>query len=478
MGENGRIETQSTPRPNGELWQRPVELLQALLRFDTSNPPGHERACLEYVGGILEAAGVEPVFYARDPERPNLVARLQGRGEAPPLLLYGHVDVVPAAGSAWRHPPFTGELVDGEIWGRGALDMKGGVAMLLAALLRVRHERFTPAGDVILVLHSDEETGSEFGARFLIENHADLFTGVRHAISEAGGFTQHIGGRRFYPIQVAEKQSCRLKVTLRGSGGHGSMPPRHTAAARLGQLLVALDRKQLPAHLTPATRRMLGPVADGLPVHQRLALRALLVPGLTGTMLKLLRGEASSLGPLVQNTAAATIISGGESWNVIPTEASAELDGRLLPGQRPEDLVAELKRLLPEGAEVEIVQTGPPAAGEPDLALLPLLAAILKEADPDARPFPMLSPGITDARFYASLGIQTYGFLPMRLPPHISFGLIHSRDERVTAAAIEFGADALHQLLHRYGPELGGHEERAAPSTNDGSPSVSDASVS
>ena len=478
MGENGGTETQSTSRPGGELWQRPVELLQALLRFDTSNPPGHERACLEYVAGLLEDTGVEPVFYARDPERPNLVARLQGRGEAPPLLLYGHVDVVPAAGSGWQHPPFTGELVDGEVWGRGALDMKGGVAMILAALLRVRREAFTPAGDVILVLHSDEETGSEFGARFLIEHHGDLFTGVRYAISEAGGFTQHIGGRRFYPIQVAEKHSCRLKVTLQGPGGHGSMPPRHTASARLGRLLVALDRKQLPAHLTPAAQRMLRPVADGLPLHERLALRALLVPGLTGTMLKLLRGEARNLGPLLQNTVAATIIRAGESWNVVPGEASVELDGRLLPGQRPEDLLAELKGLLPEGAEVEIVQTGPPAAGEPDLALLPLLTTILTEADPDALPFPMLSPGITDARFYASLGIQTYGFLPMRLPPHISFDLIHSSDERVTAAAIEFGADALHQLLHRYGPELGGPEERAAPSTTDGSPSVSDASVS
>ena len=455
MSESEGTETQHTSPPSAELWQRPTELLQALLRFDTSNPPGHERACLEYAAGILEDAGLEPSFYARDPERPNLVLRLAGRGEAPPLLLYGHVDVVPAASSGWRQPPFAGELVDGEVWGRGALDMKGGVAMLLAALLRVRHEQFTPAGDLILVLHGDEETGSDLGACFLVENHADLFTGVRHAISEAGGFTRHIGGRRFYPIQVAEKQSCRLKVTLQGPGGHGSMPPRHTAAAHLGRLLVALDRKKLPPHLTPATQRMLRPLADGLPVHQRLALRTLLVPGLTGIMLKLLGAEAKDLDPLLRNTVAATIIRAGASWNVVPGEASVDLDGRLLPGQRPDDLVAELKHLLPEGAEVEVVQTAPPAAGEPDLALLPLLATILTEADPAALPFPMLSPGITDARFYARLGIQTYGFLPMRLPPHITFNLIHASDERVPAAAIEFGAERLHQLMRRYGTELG-----------------------
>ena len=460
MSESGRTETQENSSPGPDrIWQRPVELLQRLLRFDTSNPPGQERACLEYIAGILEDGGLEPAFYARDPERPNLVVRLTGRSEAPPLLLYGHIDVVPAAASGWRHPPFAGDLVDGEVWGRGALDMKGGVAMLLTALLRVKAERFTPAGDVILVLHSDEEAGSEFGARFLVESHRDLFSGTRHAISEAGGFTQHISGRRFYPIQVAEKQSCRLKVTLRGPGGHGSMPPKDAAAARLGQVLVTLDRHRLPVHITPATRMMLQGVARGLPLHQRVASRALLVPRITDVVLRLLGTEGQRLDPFLRNTVSATRVHAGESWNVIPVEATVDLDGRLLPGQQPEDLLAELKPLLPDGAELEITYSESSATGEPDLALFPVLVAILSEGDPAGVPFATLSPGITDARFYNMLGIQTYGFLPMQLPPEIRFDLIHSIDERVPADAITFGADALYQLIHRYGS---GHPSETA----------------
>jgi acetylornithine deacetylase/succinyl-diaminopimelate desuccinylase-like protein len=181
--------------------------------------------------------------------------------------------------------------------------------------------------------------------------------------------------------------------------------------------------------------------------------RALLIPTLTEPMLRLLGDQAKDLHPLVRNTVAATIINAGESWNVIPSEASVELDARLLPRQEPHDLLAQLKPLLPQGAEVEVVRADPPPSGEADLTLLPLLAAILTDADPEAVPFPMLSPGITDARFYTTLGIQTYGFLPMRLPPHTSFDLIHATNERVPADAIEFGTQALHELFRRYGRE-------------------------
>jgi acetylornithine deacetylase/succinyl-diaminopimelate desuccinylase-like protein len=193
------------------IYERPVELLQRLIRFNTTNPPGNERECVEWIEEVLRAGGYETKFLAKDPERPNLLARLKGRNEAPSLLLQGHVDVVPVEGQDWQHQPLEGKNVDGWVWGRGALDMKGGVAMMLAAFLRAKAEGLTPPGDVLLLVLSDEESGGDYGAKYLVEEHARLFDGVRYALGEFGGFSLYVGRRRFYPIQVAEKQLCFLK---------------------------------------------------------------------------------------------------------------------------------------------------------------------------------------------------------------------------------------------------------------------------
>lgn len=428
----------------------PVELLRTLLRFDTSNPPGNERGFQDFVAILLRERGIEPLLVARDAHRPNLIARLPGRGTSPPLLLYGHVDVVPANPDEWSHPPFAGDLKDGEVWGRGALDMKGGVAMLVAAFLRVARERLEPAGDVVLALACDEETGSELGAKYLVEEHADLFEGVRYALSEIGGFTEWVGGRRLYPIQVAEKQRCLIRATIRGRGGHPSTVVRETAAIKLGRLLTTLAKRRLPVHVTPVVRTMLGAMAGALPAHQRVALRPLAVPLLTDRLLDLFGKDAASLDPLLHNTATPTIVRGGESTNVIPTEINVEIDGRILPGQTPQDLVRELEGILLSLAELEIVREEPAARSDPDLALYPMLAEIIRERDPDGTPMPTLIPGYTDARHFARLGIQTYGFLPMRLPPHITTALIHARDERVPADAVVFGADCVYEAIRRY----------------------------
>jgi acetylornithine deacetylase/succinyl-diaminopimelate desuccinylase-like protein len=429
----------------------PVELLRALIRFDTSNPPGNERPCLEFVADLLRAAGVEPRFVAQDDDRPNLVARLLGRGDSPPLLLYGHVDVVPANPGEWRYPPFGGELADGEVWGRGALDMKGGVAMLVAVVLRAAAERLEPAGDLLLALASDEETGSELGAKFLVDEHAHLFDGVRYGLGEIGGFTEWVGERRLYPIQVAEKQRCLVRATIRGAGGHPSTVVRRTAAGRLGRFLTALEKRRLPVHVTPVVRAMLDAMTGALPVHQRLALRPLAAPRLTDRLLDLFGKDAASLDPLLHNTATPTVVRGGESTNVIPTEITVDLDGRLVPGQSPTDLVRELEALVPGVATYEVMREEPAVTAAPDLALYPMLAEIIREREPGGTPMPTLIPGYTDARHFARLGIQTYGFLPMRLPPHITTALIHAPDERVPAEAVRWGADCLWEAVRRYG---------------------------
>ena len=428
-----------------------VELLRELIRFDTTNPPGNEAACIAHVQSLLERAGVETRIVAKDDERPNLIARIHGAGAAPPLLLYGHVDVVTTAGQQWLHPPFAGEIVDGWVWGRGALDMKSGVAMLVDAFLRAARGELRPRGDLILAVLSDEENGGDFGARYLAEEHADLFNGVRHALGEFGGATVHLGGRAFYPIQVAEKQICWLRGRVRGPGGHGAIGVRGSAMGKLGRILAKLDSGRLPVHVTPAARAWIEAMAAALPRPQSLLLRSLLEPRLAGLTLRAPGEQLRPLDRALRNTVSATIVHGGEKINVIPSEVELELDGRTLPGFGPDDLMRELRDLVGPELELELVRHDPGAA-EPDLSVLPLLSEILRELDPAAVPVPMLQIGVTDGRFFSRIGIQTYGFLPLQLPRGFEFlKLVHAADERVPADAVRFGAAAVGRALERYG---------------------------
>jgi acetylornithine deacetylase/succinyl-diaminopimelate desuccinylase-like protein len=431
------------------LQDRPLELLQRLLRFDTSNPPGNERECIEWIKGLLEALGCEVRILAREAERPNLIARIAGRGDSPPLLLQGHVDVVAARGE-WRHGPFDGELADGYVWGRGALDMKGGVAMMLAAFMRAKASGEPPPGDVILCLLADEEAGSPLGADFVVREHAELFDGVRYSIGEFGGFTMDVAGRRFYPIMVAEKQICWTRATVRGPAGHGSLPIRGGAMGKLGRLLQRLDSRRLPVHVTPVARSMIEAIAADVPATLAVPLRGLLVPALTDRLLDAFGERGRIFDPLLHNTVSATIVQGGEKDNVIPDQISLSLDCRLLPGFTPEQAFAELRALSGVELEFEIVQHDPVSAS-PEMGMFETLAGTLRELDAKAKPIPMLLPGVTDGRFFSRLGIQTYGFLPMQLPPELPFmQLIHAPDERLPADAVEFGTRAIGRVLERF----------------------------
>jgi acetylornithine deacetylase/succinyl-diaminopimelate desuccinylase-like protein len=428
----------------------PAGLLQRLIRFDTTNPPGNERPCVEWIAGLVREAGIEPLLLSRDPERPNLVARLPGAGSAPPFLMQGHVDVVPAKGT-WSRDPFGGEIADGFLWGRGALDMKGGVAMMLAAFLRLARSDAPPPGDVLLCVLSDEESGGDEGARFLVDDHADLFEGTRFAIGEFGGFSLEVAGRRFYPVMVGEKQLCVARATFRGPSGHASLPVRGSAMGRLGRLLAALDRRRLPVHVTPVTRSMVGAMAEALPAPARVPLRALLRPRLTDRVLDALGDRGALFDPLLHNTVSPTIVQGGESANVIPGEVSVDLDCRLLPGFRPDDVFAELWALAGVEMDLEVLRYDPGPATA-DMALFETLGEILRSLDPAARPVPLLLPAVSDARHFARLGIQTYGFLPMQLPADMRFmELVHSEDERIPVDTLEFGTKAIERLLRKFG---------------------------
>jgi acetylornithine deacetylase/succinyl-diaminopimelate desuccinylase-like protein len=430
--------------------QNPVELLQKLIQFDTTNPPGNESECIGFINQLLTQAGIETKILAKSQQRPNLIARLPGQGHTSPLLLYGHVDVVTTENQDWKHPPFEAKIADGFICGRGALDMKGGIAMMLAAVLRSKAEGLNPAGDIILVILCDEEAGGEYGAKYLVENHSEQFAGIRYAIGEFGGYTAHVGAKKFYPIQIAEKQVCWIKATIRGPGGHGARPMRGGAMAKLADLLYRLDNRRLPVHITPVTRQMVEIIASNLSFPKKQIFRQLLKPFLTNRILRLLGETSQYFDPLLHNTINATIVRGGEKINVIPSKITVELDGRLLPGFSSDDMLTELRQLIGEEVELELLRHDSNPA-DLNMGLFNTLASILQKADPDGIPIPMLLPAFTDARFFSRLGIQTYGFTPMKLPVGFNFfEAIHAADERIPLEAMDFGANAIYELLKRY----------------------------
>ncbi len=433
------------------IYQRPVELLQQLIRFDTSNPPGNERECVAYISHLLNAAGIETHLLSKDARRPNLVARLKGGKDRPPLLLYGHVDVVPAGdASDWKYPPFEGKIVDGFVWGRGALDMKGAVAMMVSALIKAKTENARLPGDVVMCILSDEEELGEYGARFMVENHPELFKGIRYALGEFGGFTLYVGGKKFYPIEIAQKQKCGIKAIIRGPAGHGSSLMYGGAMAKLAKMLDQLDKNDLPVHVTPAAEKMFNPMADALPFPTGWIMRQLLKPGRTDFILKLLGEKGKVFVPMFHNTVNATIVRGGDKINVIPGEIEVHMDVRLLPGFGPDDAIKELRPIIGKDIELELLfyDAGP---AETDMGLFDTLAGILKEVDPEGIPVPLLLTASTDARFFSRLGIHTYGFMPMQLPEEMNFSrTIHADNERIPVESLQFGTDVLYQAMQSF----------------------------
>jgi acetylornithine deacetylase/succinyl-diaminopimelate desuccinylase-like protein len=328
--------------------------------------------------------------------------------------------------------------------------MKSGVSMMLSAFLRAKAEGLTPAGDVVLAILSDEEAGGDYGAGFLVENHAQLFSGIRYAIGEFGGFPLYVGKKKFYFIQVSEKQVCWLRAIVRGPGGHGSLPVSGGTMTKLANLIQSLEQHQLPVHVTPVAKQMIKTMASALPLSSHLILSCLLNRRLTNLVLRLLGERGQLFAPLFHNTVSATIVQGGEKINVIPSEIALYLDGRLLPVYTPENMIAELRQIIGDSVELELVRYDP-CPSKTQMGLFGALAGILRQADSDGIPVPLIISGSSDARLFSRLGIQTYGFTPMNLPSHFTFfKTIHSADERIPVESVEFGAHALYQLLQRY----------------------------
>ena len=433
-----------------------VELLRALVRFDTTNPPGNEAECVEFLADTLREAGVEPEVLSAAPGRANLVTRLPGGdGGAAPLLLNGHVDVVAAEAGRWRHPPFAGEVHDGVIWGRGAVDMKQMVAMSVATVGLLARLGVPLRRELKLAAVADEEAGCAFGSQWLVDHHPDKVR-AGHALGEVGGATFHLGGRPFYPIQVAEKGIAWLRASATGATGHGSIPHDDNAVVRLSEFLARVGRRRLALRASPEARRFLEALAGLQGRAGRAALPLLLRPRWSNLVLR--RGVrdpglARLLSAVLRNTASPTVVHAGSKVNVIPGRAEAELDGRIAVGSSEAELLGELRALAGPGIELELLgPSRPPTVTPPGDELFDLLAGVVAEHHPGAVAVPTITPGFTDAKFWSHLGTACYGFAPVRLEPGGPdfAAMFHGDDERLPVAGLQAGLRMLADVVARH----------------------------
>jgi acetylornithine deacetylase/succinyl-diaminopimelate desuccinylase-like protein len=415
-----------------------------LIRIDTTNPgdnsgPG-ERAAAEHVAALLAEAGIEPTVLESRPGRSSVVARIPGEDPGrPALLVHGHLDVVPADAADWRRHPFSGDLYDGCVWGRGAVDMKDMDAMILAVARQRMREGRRPARDVVLAFLADEEAGGRYGASWLVDNHPHLFEGCTEAIGEVGGFSVTLGGQRLYLVETAEKGMAWLRLTTRGTAGHGSMINQDNAVTELAETVARLGRHEWPQRLIPSTRAFLEAACAALEID--------FIPDDLRPALTKIGPISRIIGATLQNTVNPTVLRSGYKVNVIPQSASADIDGRFLPGYEDEFL-AEVDRLLGPHTEREFIHRDVALETTFDGDLCAAMVTALQAEDPGATAVPYCLSAGTDAKSFSRLGIRCFGFAPLRLPADLDFsGMFHGVDERVPVDALTFGVRVLDKFL-------------------------------
>lgn len=428
------------------LGARAVEICQDLIRIPSVNNgggDGDERAVADYVFEFLKRCGLEPVRYQSAPTRVSVVARISGSNRnRPGLVLHGHLDTVPADAKDWEVDPWSGSIIDGEIWGRGAVDMKDMDAMILAIAEDWQQKSFVPERDVVLAFFADEEAGGTFGVNWIVKNHPEAFAGCSEAISEVGGFSATLSnGKRLYLVETSEKGMYWMELSAEGTAGHGSMVNKENSVTALAEAVARIGNHQWPIRITDTLRTFLSRVAETLGKSFDEKNPAPIVAEL-GSM-------ARMIGATTQNTANPTMLSAGYKENVIPQHAKAVIDGRFLPGYE-EEFIATIHQLAGPGISVKPiihdVALEYPFTGE----LVDAMCAAIKECDPEGIPVPYVMSGGTDNKGLSKLGIAGYGFSPLKLPPELDFmALFHGINERVPVSAIHFGVEALDRFLQR-----------------------------
>lgn len=422
-----------------------VELCRELIRIDTSNygdedGPG-ERKAAEYVAALLDEVGIESRLYESEPGRTSVVAQWGGPAGsgAEGLLLHGHLDVVPAAAEDWQVDPFAGEVQDGYVWGRGAVDMKDFDAMLLSVVRARQRSGRVPERPITLCFTADEEAGGHKGAQVLVEQHAEELEYCTEAVGEVGGFSATVRGRRIYLIEAAEKGMAWMRLTARGRAGHGSMINGENAVTRLTAAVARIGAHDWPVRLTPAMRTLLAAVGE-LAGEEA-------TPENADALVAEFGGAARMMGAVIRNTTNPTMLGAGYKVNVIPTEATAHVDGRFLPGHEDE-FFATLRELVGEDVEIDFVSHQQPWETPYDGHLVDAMTRSILAEDEEAIVAPYLMSGGTDAKHFRKLGMRSYGFAPLRLPADLDFtALFHGVDERVPVDALEFGARVFDRFL-------------------------------
>lgn len=447
-----------------DLEDEAVRHLQTLLRFDTTNPPGNEIVAARYVKEVLEKEGIEARILEPFPGRGSVVARMKATlptmgGVAPgdaggALLLTAHMDVVPAERAKWRRDPFSGEIFEGCIWGRGAVDMKSLLALSLAIVCDLKRRKVNLRRDVVLLGVADEEVGSEKGSRWLVAHEPELIRG-EWSVGEVGGFTLHVGGKRVYPVQVAERGIAWLRMVAEGQPGHGSMPHDDNAVIRLSRAVARFHAQSLPIHVTPPARAFLDSVGYFVGGAWGRFFRLLQLKWLSDFLLRRTPIEKRrGLNPLLRNTVSPTMLEAGSKENVIPSRATAVLDGRLLPGFTTADLIEELRALLgkdAKGIHFEVIRDAPATVVPSTTPLFETIAKVVKEHDQGAIAVPYMISGYTDGGPLSALGVKHYGFNPVRLPEGLDFGaLYHGHDERIPEEGFRWGLSVLSDMVERF----------------------------
>lgn len=435
--------------------QESLTLFKDLLRIETVNPPGNEKPAAELLARFFAGEGIDCQLLENKPGRTSVVARLPGDGSRGALLLNGHLDVVPVDREHWTHPPFEAIEADGYIWGRGTIDMKNMVAMSAMSLVLLKRSGAKLKRDVIFAGVADEEAGSHEGALFLVEQHPELVRS-EYVLNEVGGHTLHMGQSRFYPIQVAEKGICWFEVRAKGDPGHGSMPHPGNAVVRIARAIAALgDPRCLPHHVTPVVEDFLRRIAEGAPHGQKQALPMLLNPHLANHLLRVLfkaqPDRARGLNAMLRDTVSPTIASGGSKVNVIPSQASVHVDGRVLPGRSAEAFLDDVRKLIGDDLELVVHDRHDGTTFTSDTPLYRAIEGALARHDPGGIPVPYMIPGFTDSFAYARLGAICYGFSPVRLGPELEFTrMYHGHDERIPREGYLWGQRVLYELVEEF----------------------------
>ena len=421
-------------------------IAQRLIRFDTTNygdgDSKGETEAAEYLGSLLEGMGLKPRYFESAPRRTSVVAHVEGEDRTKPaLIVHGHTDVVPADPANWSVDPFGGEIKDGMLWGRGAVDMKDMDAMMITALQDILGSGRRPARDLVIAFFADEENGGGFGAHWMVEHHPELFSAATEAISEVGGYSVHPNGKRTYLLQTGEKSLLWIKLVARGTAAHGSRLIHDNAVTKLAEAVAKVGREDWPVRLTDTTEQLLAELAVIMGVDADLPPDALVLS--TGT-------AAGFIQATLRTTSNPTLLAAGYKHNVIPDAAEALIDIRTLPGE--EDAALDRVREL-VGDDIEIVVMHRDIGLENRFGgpIVEAMVGALQSQVPGAPVRPYLLWGGTDYKAMARLGIRGYGFAPLQLPPELDFpGMFHGVDERVPLDALVFGRRVLGDLLLNY----------------------------